>query len=169
MKTIRYVLILIILLLLIPLIPILIIYFLHFLANPLQVFTYKDGFYMHKTEIRKVLIRNDIILDTYNLKGVKGRRDSHGDCFIKITFNFKNQNFQYLTNNLVVLWKKNKNYRGLSWDESSKWEISKKNFINKNKKIDLSLPKGSLIYKSKYQQIGIDTNSMKCVYHELFP
>ena len=129
----------------------------------------EDGLYMHIPEIKSVVNRNVIRPDVYNLKGVKGIADSHGDCYIKITFNFKSKDLQSLTNILVNSWKKNKNHRGLTWNKLSKWETLKKTNKNNNKKINLFLSKGSLFFDSKYQWIGIDTNSMKCVYHEFFP
>jgi len=72
---------------------------------------------------------------------------------------------------LVNSWEKNKNYRGLRWNESSKWEIIKEpikiSVANKNI-INLTFPKGSLSYfysrsnnKDKNWSIKINTNNME--------
>ena len=124
---------------------------------------------MPKTETRRWLNVNAIYCDVYNLKGVKGPPNFHGDSYVNIFFNFKNKDLKSLTNNLVNSWKNNKRHQGLTWNELSKWET-----LNTTRKINFGktifiLPQGSLIYVSKYQWIGIDTNSMKCVYHEFFP
>ncbi len=129
----------------------------------------KDGSLMQQSETKDIIYRSINNLKIYDIKGVKGPSDFHGDRFIKITFYFKNKDIQSLTNKLVDSWSKNKKWRGLTWNKFSKWRISKKTINGNNNKIDLSLPKGSLIYNSKWQWIGIDTNSFKCVYSEFFP
>ena len=127
---------------------------------------------MKKYEIREILKLNKINLGVYNLKGTKEPPGFFGKSRLYVAFNFKNKNLQTITYELVNSWKENKDYRGLRWNKSSKWEIIKKPIIsvaNKNI-INLTFPKGSFSYfyyrrdnKNRSWSIKINTNNMECV------
>ena len=134
---------------------------------------YLRDYKMKKYEIRDILKLNKINLGVCNLRGTKEPPGFFGKNRLYVAFNFKNKNLQTITNELVNSWEKNKNYRGLRWNESSKWEIIKEpikiSVANKNI-INLTFPKGSLTYfysrsndKDKNWSIKINTNNMECV------
>ncbi|MCK5851870.1 hypothetical protein KAH27_02465 [bacterium] len=128
---------------------------------------------MKKYEMREILKFNKINLGVYNLRGTKEPSGFFGKNRLYVAFNFKNKDLQTITNVLVNSWKENKNYKGLRWNESSKWEIInepiKISVANKNI-INLTFPKGSLSYfyyrrdnKNRSWSIKINTNNMECV------
>ena len=130
---------------------------------------------MKESDILGTLARAEIApnLGIYNLKGMKGPPDFHGDDFLKISFTFRDKNIHTLTNKLVNAWKNNKKLWGFGWNESSKWdaihETTDINVANKDI-IKLTIPKGSLSYS--YNNgcavfgIIINTNNMECLFSE---
>ncbi len=130
---------------------------------------------MKESDIIDTLARGKIApnLGIYNLKGMKGPPDFHGNDFLKISFSFRDKNIHTLTNKLVKAWKNNKRHWGFGWNESSKWNVIYEtmdiNIADKNI-IKLTIPKGSLDYSynngSKVFGIIINTNNMVCLFSE---